>query len=218
MSSAQPENSNGTHLFTEPLPTTSKMEKPDEPLFRCHFIQLSTSRILEGYITALNNMCLQSTLASHHSLQNVYSHASVSIANRHSIKVASLYFVPSHALVSTNELIVSNIYQTSSEIRQCHMVYLLNTFRMSFRFDQSACTITWEKTKREITSHMCTLCFLESLQKSELDVHVRRQHMGEDTSAAQPEQNNCTHLFSVPLLTASEREKPDEPLFRGRLS
>ena len=142
MSSAQPENSNGTHLFTEPLPTTSKMEKPDEPLFRCHFIQLSTSRILEGYITALNNMCLQSTLASHHSLQNVYSHASVSIANRHSIKVASLYFVPSHAFVSTNELIVSNIYQTSSEIRQCHMVYLLNTFRMSFRFDQSACTIT----------------------------------------------------------------------------
>ena len=77
MSSSQPENSNGTHLFTEPLPTTSKMEKPDELLFRCHFIQLSTSRIaaliLEEYITALNNMCLQSFLGSHHSLQNVYS-------------------------------------------------------------------------------------------------------------------------------------------------
>ena len=48
------------------------------------------------------------------------------------------------------------------------------------------------------------------ISKSELNDHVRKQHMGEGTPAAQPENNNCTHLFSVPLLTPSEREKPDE--------
>ena len=42
--------------------------------------------------------------------------------------------------------------------------------------------------------------------------------MGEDMSAAQRENNNGTHLFSVPLLTRSERDKPEEPLFRGTLS
>ena len=42
--------------------------------------------------------------------------------------------------------------------------------------------------------------------------------MGEGTSAAQPENNNGVHLFNEPLLTRSQGEKPDKPLFRGPLS
>ena len=78
---ARPENNNGIHLFNEPLLTRSKREKPDEPIARGPFSQVSTSRIAalisEENITALNNMCLQSFLGSHHSPPNVCSHASL---------------------------------------------------------------------------------------------------------------------------------------------
>ena len=42
--------------------------------------------------------------------------------------------------------------------------------------------------------------------------------MGEGTSAAQPENNNGAHLFNEPLLNPSNRENPDEPIFRGSFS
>ena len=80
-SAAQHENKNCTHLFSVPLLTSSEREKPDESLFRGPLSQLSTSRIAalisEEPIPALNNMCLQSFLGSHHSPPNVCSHASV---------------------------------------------------------------------------------------------------------------------------------------------
>ena len=42
--------------------------------------------------------------------------------------------------------------------------------------------------------------------------------MGEVSSAAQPENNNGAHLFNEPLLNPSNRENPDEPIFRGSFS
>ena len=78
---AQPENSHSTHLFTEPLPPTSKREKSDESLFRLHFSQLSTSRtaalILEVHINAVNNTCSQSFFGCPHFLPIFRGHASV---------------------------------------------------------------------------------------------------------------------------------------------
>ena len=74
-SAAQHENNNSTHLFSVPLLTPSEREKPDESLFRGSLSQLSTSRIAalisEEPIPALNNMCLQSFLVSHHFHPNV---------------------------------------------------------------------------------------------------------------------------------------------------
>ena len=80
-SAAQREKNNGMHLFNEPLLNSSKREKPDELIFHDPFSQLSAGHmaalISEENITALNNMCLQSFLGSHHSPPNVCSHASV---------------------------------------------------------------------------------------------------------------------------------------------
>ena len=75
-----------------------------------------------------------------------------------------------------------------------------------------------ERRLRENTSHKSTLCSLEFLQKSELNYHVRKQHMGEGTSAAQPKNNSGAHLFSEPQLTPSNRKKPDELIFGGTFS
>ena len=59
-SAAQPDNNNGAPLFNELLPSTSKREKPDEPLFCGPLCQISTSRIaaliLEEPMPALNNL------------------------------------------------------------------------------------------------------------------------------------------------------------------
>ena len=79
-SAAQRENKNSNHLFSVRLLTSFEREKPDESLFRGPLSQLSTSRIAalisEEPIPALNNMCLQSFLGSHHSPPNVCSHVS----------------------------------------------------------------------------------------------------------------------------------------------
>ena len=75
-----------------------------------------------------------------------------------------------------------------------------------------------KRRRRENTSHICTLCSLNFLHKIELNDRAREQHMGEDTSAAQTENNNGAHLLSEPLLTPSNEEKPVEPLFRGTFS
>ena len=145
--------------------------------------------------------------------------SNVSIATRHSIKVVSflLYFVPSYAHVSKNALIESNIHYNSLEIRQSHMVYLLNTFRMSFRFDESACTITWEKTKREHFSHVHIMFpgipSKKWAGRSRAKAAFRWRHV-----AAPPENNNGTHLFNETLLNPSNRENQDEPIFGGPFS
>ena len=48
------------------------------------------------------------------------------------------------------------------------------------------------------------------ISKSELNDHVRKQHMGEGTSAAQPEINDGAHLFSVPFLLPRGRNRTNQ--------
>ena len=63
-SAAHLEINNGAHLFNEPLLTSSEREKPDEPIFRGLFKQLSAGHIAalisEEHIAAVNNMCMRS--------------------------------------------------------------------------------------------------------------------------------------------------------------